>query len=291
MTFFGVSPCFTVVPENTCGAAPVTPSICRATATASSPKGDEPRNGPAAPDGIIQWSTPVSSTVSLASTVNPFASPVRTSVIAKTTPVPTIAMMKRRRRHCRSRKAAMSTVNSPAEVVETVLRARRSRTCRQPSPSATALGNVRCMNGTGHASRSLPLILARELATNLSTPMFLLDAAGTLVFFNEAAERLIGRSFAEMGEIPGLEFGDLLDLARGRRRTDAPPRLARGRRLLRAETGPQAGAVFLLRRRDAATSRPPRIHSFGAADEMHGVVTVFWQRGANDAPTGDAEPS
>ena len=34
------------------------------------------------------------------------------------------------------------------------------------------------MNGAGNASRSLPLILARELATNLSTPMFLEFAAG-----------------------------------------------------------------------------------------------------------------
>ena len=44
-------------------------------------------------------------------------------------------------------------------------------------------------------AKSLPLILARELASNLATPMFLIDAKGTLVFFNEAAELLIGRTF------------------------------------------------------------------------------------------------
>ena len=35
--------------------------------------------------------------------------------------------------------------------------------------------------------KSLPLILARELASNLATPMFLLDADGILVYFNDAA--------------------------------------------------------------------------------------------------------
>ena len=39
--------------------------------------------------------------------------------------------------------------------------------------------------------------------------MFLIDATGTLVFYNEAAELLIGRPFAELGEIPALEFGEV----------------------------------------------------------------------------------
>jgi PAS domain-containing protein len=145
------------------------------------------------------------------------------------------------------------------------------------------------MTGTGHAPRSLPLILARELATNLSTPMFLLDALGTLVFYNEAAERLIGRTFAEMGEIPGLEFGDLLDL---REVDDAP---------MRRRDSP-AGVAFFQRRPahklvrcscfDGVTRGPgDRVSLVGAADELHGVVTVFWQRGSNHAPAGDAEPS
>jgi hypothetical protein len=43
--------------------------------------------------------------------------------------------------------------------------------------------------------------------------MFLIDATGTLVFYNEAAELLIGRSFAELGEIPALEFGEVLELS------------------------------------------------------------------------------
>jgi PAS domain-containing protein len=132
------------------------------------------------------------------------------------------------------------------------------------------------MTGAGPASRSLPLILARELATNLSTPMFLLDATGTLVFYNEAAEHLIGRTFTEMGEIPGLEFGELLDL----RELDDTP--------MRRRDSP-AGVAFFERRPahklvratcfDGAT-RAVQATAYplvGGGDELHGVVTVFWQ--------------
>src|SRR5437868_7369671 len=60
--------------------------------------------------------------------------------------------------------------------------------------------------------KSLPLILARELAANLATPMFIIDADGVLVFYNEAAELLIGRSFGELGEVAATDFGAMLQL-------------------------------------------------------------------------------
>jgi hypothetical protein len=81
------------------------------------------------------------------------------------------------------------------------------------------------------AAKSLPLILARELGANLATPMFLIDAEGMLVFYNEAAELLIGRPFAGLGEIPSLEFGETLQLADADgtplRRRDSPAGLLR----------------------------------------------------------------
>jgi PAS domain-containing protein len=47
------------------------------------------------------------------------------------------------------------------------------------------------------AQRSLVLILARDFASRLATAVFLVDADGTVVYFNEAAERLLGRTFVE----------------------------------------------------------------------------------------------
>lgn len=44
------------------------------------------------------------------------------------------------------------------------------------------------------------LILARELASNVATPMLILDRHGTLVFFNEPAELVFGARFDDVGE-------------------------------------------------------------------------------------------
>jgi hypothetical protein len=74
------------------------------------------------------------------------------------------------------------------------------------------------------------LILARELASNLATPMFLLDPGGMLVYYNDAAATLLGRSFAELGEIPSGEFGEALQLTTPDgepiRRRDSPAGIA-----------------------------------------------------------------
>lgn len=45
--------------------------------------------------------------------------------------------------------------------------------------------------------RHIALILARDLAANVASAMLLVDADGDLVFFNEAAERILGRPYAE----------------------------------------------------------------------------------------------
>lgn len=131
-------------------------------------------------------------------------------------------------------------------------------------------------------AKSLPLILARELASNLATPMFLIDAGGTLVFFNEAAELLIGRSFAELGEIPALEFGAVLELTERDgspvRRRDTAAGIAFFQRRPAHRTLVATGYDGVRRLVDS-TAYP----LFATTDEMHGVVAVFWER----APEGN----
>lgn len=131
-------------------------------------------------------------------------------------------------------------------------------------------------DGLGQAPKSLPLILARELAANLATPMFLIDADGTVVFCNEAAELMLGKSYAEMGAISAPDFGELL-------RLENPD----GSKLSRAASPP--GVAFLehvpahstlcattldeVKKQFEVTAYP----LFGRNDEMHGVLTVFWE--------------
>jgi PAS domain-containing protein len=135
-------------------------------------------------------------------------------------------------------------------------------TVSSPAPSATP--------------KSLPLILARELAANLATPMFLIDSNGMLVFYNDAAAVLLGRTFAELGEIPASEFGAALKLTTidgdDLRRRDSPAGIAF------FQQKPSHSKVFATgfsgeRRAYEATAYP----LFGAEGEMHGVIAVFWE--------------
>jgi PAS domain S-box-containing protein len=128
----------------------------------------------------------------------------------------------------------------------------------------------------GTAKHSLQLILARELAANLATPMFLIDEEGILVYFNEAAELMLGRTFAEVGSMTADEFGARLQLAdldgTPMRRRDSPAGVA----FLKRQ--PAHRTVFATsfdgtRRKVEATAYP----LFGKVGEMHGVLTVFWE--------------
>jgi PAS domain-containing protein len=54
--------------------------------------------------------------------------------------------------------------------------------------------------------KPIELILARNLLTSLSTPAFLVDESGALIFYNEAAGALLGISFEEQGRMPAEEW-------------------------------------------------------------------------------------
>ena len=54
--------------------------------------------------------------------------------------------------------------------------------------------------------RPLELILARNLLTSISTPAFLIDDEAAVVFYNEAAAAVLGRSFEDVGRMPAEEW-------------------------------------------------------------------------------------
>jgi len=47
----------------------------------------------------------------------------------------------------------------------------------------------------------IEIILNRQLADCLSMPVFITDTIGNLIFYNEAAERVLGSRFEETGEM------------------------------------------------------------------------------------------
>jgi PAS domain-containing protein len=58
--------------------------------------------------------------------------------------------------------------------------------------------------------REVELILVRQLASYLTIPIFVVDPAGTLIFFNEPAEPLIARRFEETEEMSLEEWTAML---------------------------------------------------------------------------------
>ncbi|MFL5822390.1 MAG: PAS domain-containing protein [Solirubrobacteraceae bacterium] len=56
------------------------------------------------------------------------------------------------------------------------------------------------------AQHPVEMIMAQGMMANLSTPAFLVDHAGTLIFFNAAAARLLGVSYEEAGAMPPEEW-------------------------------------------------------------------------------------
>lgn len=135
--------------------------------------------------------------------------------------------------------------------------------------------------------KNLVLILAREFATHLSTPVFVTDADGNLVFFNEPAEEILGRTFNEAGEIAAEDWESLFRVEDA----DGEP--------LPLELMP--GGVALAERRPAhsylrITGLDGTPHVLfvtalplvGRGAELLGVVIVFWEEAVT---TGDDPPN
>jgi PAS domain-containing protein len=56
------------------------------------------------------------------------------------------------------------------------------------------------------SQKEIEVILTRQLASYLAMPVFLVDTQGTLIFYNEPAEVILGRRFQETGETPVEEW-------------------------------------------------------------------------------------
>lgn len=55
----------------------------------------------------------------------------------------------------------------------------------------------------------IELILIRQCASSLAAPIWLMGLDGNLVYYNEAAEQVLGKRFDEAGEVLGRELATL----------------------------------------------------------------------------------
>ena len=119
----------------------------------------------------------------------------------------------------------------------------------------------------------LDLILARNLMTVMETPAFLVDHQGAMVFFNEAAGQMLGKSFEEIGRLNREEWNKIGPVdAEGREVHDRKMPLAIALR----EGKPAHGRFHICtdqaRIIEVESSALP-LHSNG---DFHGALVVFW---------------
>jgi PAS domain-containing protein len=124
--------------------------------------------------------------------------------------------------------------------------------------------------------KHLVLILAREFASNLATPTVIIDDRGWLVFFNEPAEEILGRSFAEAGSMTAEEWGSLFDVEDLEGAPLPLEQMPAGIAL--SERRPAHGSIWITgldgRRRLIAVTALPL---FSTPTELVGVIAIFWQ--------------
>jgi PAS domain-containing protein len=139
------------------------------------------------------------------------------------------------------------------------------------------------MEGT---QKPLELILARNLLTSISTPAFLVDAEGTLVFYNEAAAAVLGRTFEEKGQMTAEEW----TAAYGPLSEDGAPLEFDTLTLTQAirEGRPAHGAFRIRTARRTTEAIEATAFPIVATDEgSSGAMIMFWPRSQNGAGRGE----
>jgi PAS domain-containing protein len=124
-------------------------------------------------------------------------------------------------------------------------------------------------------SKSIQMILARQLASSIATPILLVDAGGALIYFNEPAEAIFNQRFDETGEMPATEWTALI-AAVDDDRNPLPPE---NRPMMRVLTERHPVSETMWTRSADGEWRHLRITAFpliGEKDVLFGAMSIFW---------------
>jgi PAS domain-containing protein len=125
-------------------------------------------------------------------------------------------------------------------------------------------------------AKSIQIILARQLASCIATPILLVDPEGTLIYYNEPAEAIFNQRYDETGELPPGEWMSRL-AALDDDRNPIPPEDRPMMRVL-ATRLPVAQTQWI--RRSDGEWRHLRITAFpliGEKDALLGAMSIFWE--------------
>ena len=125
-------------------------------------------------------------------------------------------------------------------------------------------------------SKAIQIILARQLASCVAMPILLVDAEGTLIFYNEPAEAILNARFEETGEVSAEEWNTMVAVTDEDRKPippeDRPMRVARLQR--RAVSRP----IWL--KSGGGEWRHLQVTAFpliGEGGQLLGVMDIFWE--------------
>lgn len=126
------------------------------------------------------------------------------------------------------------------------------------------------------SQKEIEMILTRQLASYLAMPIFIVDPIGTLIFYNEPAEQILGLRFEETGELPAEEWETVFTPTDAQGAPLAPQRLPL--RMALTERQPIHGDFWIhgldqVRRHIAVTALP----LIGPGGRKLGVAAIFWE--------------
>ena len=124
--------------------------------------------------------------------------------------------------------------------------------------------------------KPIQLILARQLAGSLAMPILLVDTEGTLVFYNEPAEAILGQRFEETGEIAVDTWAKLFALEDEDRKAIAPE--DRPTMMALSEHKPFSRTVWMqCERREWRHVSITALPLIGEGGQFLGAQMIFWE--------------
>jgi len=127
------------------------------------------------------------------------------------------------------------------------------------------------------SQQEIEVILSRHLAEYLAMPIFIVNPAGDLIFYNEPAEAILGTRYSETGSMPASEWATKFKPTDQAGNSIPPEELP----LVIAITDHHpAHKIFWIRGLDDAMREieVTAVPLIGQADRFLGGIAIFWER-------------
>ena len=124
--------------------------------------------------------------------------------------------------------------------------------------------------------QEIEIILARHLSEYLVMPIFIVNTAGDLIFYNEPAEAILGQSYSETGLMPASEWSTVFNPVDSQGRPIPPEELPL---VIALQERHPAHKIIWIQGLDGV-SREIEVTAFplvGQAERFLGAIAIFWE--------------